>query len=564
MLIMIPSFTRFLSSLRPSVFFLFAVFTVTSCDTESRPNIILILADDMGYSDIGYMGSEIKTPNIDALAGEGVLFLDFYNGARCCPTRASLMTGLYAHQTGMGGMEPDRGLPGYRGNINRNCVTIAEALKHNGYSTYMSGKWHLTNKRRAEKEEDKFNWPVQRGFDRFYGTIAGAGNFFMPATLTRQNTNIEEEAANDPDFYYTDAITDNAVSFINEHQAQNDQNPFFLYVAYTAPHWPLHAPEEDIAGYREIYRSGWDSIRQSRYDRMIDKGIIDPAWGIAPRDERVPPWNDIDITELPEQVMQSIDNADELRSLMAEKMAVYAAMIDRMDQGIGRINAALKQNKYFKNTLIIFLLDNGGCDEWGTYGFGWENYRNTGSIAGTPESNASYGPAWAHVSNTPFRLYKLYTYEGGTSTPMIMHWPERIRNGGMINREVSHIIDIMPTFISAANGIYPGNYNDHTILPMEGENLLPLLDGKSLRERTLYWEHLGGRAVRRGKWKLTGMRGAGPWELFDIEADRAEQNDLSDEHPELFDELKQDWEKWAHRTNALPWPYADYPGKEDK
>lgn len=558
------SFTRFLFFLRPIVLFSFAVIIVTSCDKESRPNIILILADDMGYSDIGCMGSEIKTPNIDALAGEGVLFLNFYNGARCCPTRASLMTGLYAHQTGMGEMEPDRGLPGYRGNINKNCVTIAEALKHNGYSTYMSGKWHLTNKRRAEKEEDKFNWPVQRGFDKFYGTIAGAGNFFMPATLTRQNTNIEEEAANDPDFYYTDAITDNAVSFINDHQTQNNQKPFFLYVAYTAPHWPLHAPEEDIAGYREIYRSGWDSIRQARYDRMIDKEIIDPAWGMAPRDERVPPWNDIDVSRLPEQVRQSIDSADDLRSLMAEKMAVYAAMIDRMDQGIGRINAALKQNKYFKNTLVIFLSDNGGCDEWGTYGFGWENYRNTGSIAGPPESNTSYGPAWAHVSNTPFRLYKLYTYEGGTATPMIMHWPEKIRKGGRINREVSHIIDIMPTFISAANGIYPTDYKGNSILPMEGENLLPLLDGESLQERTLYWEHIGGRAVRKGKWKLTGMRGVGPWELFDIEADRAEQNDLKDEYPELFDELEQDWVNWAHRTNALPWPYADYPGREAK
>lgn len=531
---------------------------ITSCKKESRPNIILILADDMGYSDIGCMGSEINTPHLDALAGEGVLFLNFYNGARCCPTRASLMTGLYAHQTGMGGMEPDRGLPGYRGNINQNCVTIAEALKHNGYSTYMSGKWHLTNIRKTEKEEEKFNWPVQRGFDRFYGTIAGAGNFFMPATLTRQNTNIEDEAKNDPDFYYTDAISDNAVSFINEHHSAGDNKPFFLYVAYTAPHWPLHAPEEDTEKYREIYKKGWDSIRKARYERMIDMDIIDPEWGMAPRDDRVPAWNDIDISTLPEQVRLSVEDADELRLLMAQKMAVYAAMVDRMDQGIGNILSALKKNRCYENTLVVFLSDNGGCDEWGTYGFGWGNYLKTGIIAGSAESNTSYGPAWAHVSNTPFRLYKLYTYEGGTSTPMIMHWPDRIKKRESINREVTHIIDIMPSFLSAANGIYPGKYNGNDILPMEGADLLPLLSGKSLGERTLYWEHIGGRAVRRGQWKLTGMRGSGPWELFDIESDRAEQFDLSAEKPELMEELVKDWEQWARRTNALPWPYAQY------
>ncbi|MCF8222710.1 MAG: arylsulfatase [Bacteroidales bacterium] len=546
------------SGIAPVFILLIAVLSISGCSKESKPNIILILADDMGYSDIGCMGSEIKTPNIDGLANEGVLFLNFYNGARCCPTRASLMTGLYAHQTGMGGMEPDRGLPGYRGNINNNCVTLAEALKHNGYSTYMSGKWHLTNITKTDKEEEKYNWPVQRGFDRFYGTIAGAGNFFMPATLTRQNTNIEQEAKDNPGYYYTDAISENAVKFISEHKTNNKKDPFFMYVAYTAPHWPLHAPEEDIEKYRGVYSLGWDSIRQSRYDRMKEMGIIDPGWGMAPRDERVPAWDEINPDDLPEQVHLSVDNADELRRLMAEKMAVYAAMIDRMDRGIGEIVAALEDQKCLDNTLIVFLSDNGGCDEWGTYGFGWNNYRNTGIIAGNKESNSSYGPAWAHVSNTPFRLYKLYTYEGGTSTPMIMHWPEKIKSRGSINRQVSHIIDIMPTFLNAANGTYPTEYKGNEIIPPEGHSLLPVLAGDSLDQRTLYWEHIGGRAVRKGKWKLTGMRGAGPWELFDIEKDRTEQNDLSDQYPQVFGELKKDWEEWAERTNALPWPYKDY------
>jgi len=528
---------------------------LSSCSEkeEEPPNIVLILADDMGYSDIGCYGSEISTPNIDQLAEDGLRFTHFYNGARSCPTRASLISGLYAHQTGMGGMEPDRGLPGYRGNINRECVTLAEALGANGYATYMAGKWHLTNKVNVDSAQDKFNWPVQRGFDRYYGTIAGAGNFFHPHSLTRQNKVIEEEARQDSSYYYTDAISNHAVQFIQQHPEEKD-SPMFLYVAYTAPHWPLQAKEKDIAKYRKMYRAGWDEIRQSRYQRMIDMGIIEPEWELPPRDARVAAWDSLEYADLPDKVAESIEDADHLRALMTEKMATYAAMVDCMDQGIGRIVEALRQKGELDNTLLVFLSDNGGCDEWGTYGFGWNNFQKTGEIAGTEASSTSYGPAWAHVSNTPFRYYKLYDHEGGTATPFVVHWPKKIKKGGQLTRQVAHIIDIMPTFLDAGQGEYPTQYKGHSITPMEGESLLPVFEGDELGNRTLYWEHIGNRAVRKDNWKLVALRNQ-PWELYQIDADRSELNNLAGQYPEKVDSLSAMWEQWAERVHAKPWPW---------
>lgn len=525
-------------------------------EKSSRPNIILIMADDMGYSDIGCYGGEIETPNIDRLAKNGIRYTQFYNGARCCPTRASLLTGLYAHQAGMGCMEPDWNHPGYRGNINKECVTIAEALKINGYSTYMAGKWHVTNKTKVKTEEEKYNWPCQRGFDRFYGTIAGAGNFYQPATLTRDNENIEAEARQDDTFYYTDAISDNASKFIKEHSANKPGKPFFLYVAYTSPHWPLHAKEKDIAKYRGRYDAGWDVIRKQRHERMIKMGIIDERWKLSARDKRVAAWDDLkesDWVNLENgSAAEFIKDADHFRSLMSEKMSTYAAMVDCMDQGIGKTIEALKATNQLDNTLIIFLSDNGGCDEWGTYGFGWNNFAKTKQISGTKESNTSYGPAWAHVSNTPFRYYKLYTHEGGTATPLVVHWPDKIKKSRLDTKQVGHIIDVMPTFIDAAAANYPREYNDNNIQAMEGVSLIPSFEGKTIERQPLFWEHIGNHAVRAGDWKLVARGENGPWELYNLAEDRTEQNDLAKEMPEKVQELNDAWFKWAQRCRVLP------------
>ncbi len=536
-----------------SVTLFFLIVFAIGCDQEresERPHIILIMADDMGFSDIGCYGSEIHTPNIDALADGGVRFSQFYNGARCCPTRASLLTGLYAHQTGMGEMEPDRGLPGYRGNINQQCVTMGEALGVNGYRTYMSGKWHLTRNVDPPDSAGKFNWPNQRGFDHFFGTIAGAGNFWNPRTLTEDNRSLDPKDFDD--FYYTDAITDKAVEYINSHNAEE---PMFMYVAYTAPHWPLMAKEDDIARYRDVYSQGWDKIREQRYQKMLTLGIIDSTVGLSPRDERVMAWDSIEVNQLPREIKENVTDADHFRNLMTEKMATYAAMVDCMDQGVGKIIASLKAKGIRDNTLIVFLSDNGGCDEWGTYGFGWNNYAETGEIAGTATSNTSYGPAWAHVSNTPFRYYKLYTYEGGIATPFIMNWPATIQPQQEVIREVSHIIDVMPTFMDASRSTYPETFQDHAIQPMQGASLMPLvMDGQSIQERPIYWEHITGKGIRLGKWKLMTQRRTTDWQLYDMENDRAELHNLADQYPEKVKELASMWDKWAKEHNVYPYP----------
>jgi len=529
-----------------------------SASPPKRPNIVLIMADDMGYSDIGCFGSEIETPNIDRLATNGIKYTQFYNGARCCPTRASLLTGLYAHQAGMGCMEPDWQHPGYRGNINKQCVTIAEALKTNGYATYMAGKWHITNKTNTatKNPDDKYNWPCQRGFDKYYGTIRGAGNFFEPASLVRQNEDILKEAKDDPNYYYTDAISENSAQFINDHIKEKPGDPFFMYVAYTAPHWPLHAKEKDIKKYRGKYDAGWDAIRKQRFERMQKMGIIDKKWKLPPRDSRVAAWDELKTSDWEQleggKANDRIKDADHFRRLMAEKMATYAAMIDSMDQGVGKIVDALKKTNQLDNTLIVFLSDNGGCDEWGTYGFGWGNYAETGKISGSKESNTSYGPAWAHVSNTPFRLYKLFVHEGGSATPLIVQWPGNVKKGAL-SKQVGHIIDMMPTFIDAANASYPKQYDRNTIQPMEGISLVPTFRNKNInRPAPIFWEHIGNHAVRDGDWKLVARGENGPWELYDLVDDRSEMNNLADKHPEKVETMSKAWFEWANRCKVLP------------
>ena len=497
---------------------------------SGQPNIVLIMADDMGFSDIGCYGGEIHTPNLDKLADQGLRFTQFYNGARCCPTRASLVTGLYAHQAGIGHMVGNRGYPAYQGYLNDTCVTIAEALKPAGYRTLMSGKWHVG--------EARPHWPVDRGFDRHFGLISGGANYFDPSKTkakgVRRKMALDDQPYTPPKegFYMTDAFSDHAVQFIDEH-AQSDK-PFFLYLPYTAPHWPLHAWPEDIAKYKGKYAKGWDELRRQRRRRMIEMGIISDRWPMSPRDTTTWPWAE-----------------EKDKELLDLKMAVYAAQIERMDYGIGRVLKKIEQLGQRDNTLVMFLADNGGCAEGGPVGF---DNRKNGLPPGGVDSYMSYGLSWANASNTPFRRYKHWVHEGGIATPFIASWPAVIKNGGAITHQVGHIIDVMATCLDAAGAEYPKTHKGKPVTPLEGKSLVPVFrTGSREGHDALFWEHEGNRAVRRGKWKLVSAHG-GPWELYDLQADRTALNDLAATHPDKVDDLKALYLQWAKRCAVQPWP----------
>ncbi|MFQ6131992.1 MAG: arylsulfatase [Armatimonadota bacterium] len=492
-----------------------------SAQAAQRPNIILIMADDMGFSDIGCYGSEIATPNLDRLAQEGVRFTHFYNVARCCPTRASLLTGLYPHQAGVGHMVGDRSEemgPAYQGYLNDSCVTIAEALKPAGYNTLMSGKWHVG--------ENRPHWPCDRGFDRYYGLISGASNYFKLDGHRKMARDNEPLTPDEEGFYITDDFTDAAVGFIEEYGRRPE--PFFLYLAYTAPHWPLHAYPEDIEKYRGRYIGGWDALRRERHARMIEMGLVDPKWPLTPRDPRAPAWEDA-----------------EHKEWFDMRMAVYAAQIDRMDQCLGRVMAKLAEIGAADNTLVMFLADNGGCAE--------ELKGNKPEIMpGPKETFMSYGLPWANASNTPFRRYKHWVHEGGIATPFIAHWPGVIEPGGMTN-QVGHLIDIMATCLDLAGADYPEEHNGKPITPLEGQSLLPIFQGQQRDgHQVIYWEHEGNRAVLQGRWKLVSQHPR-DFELFDLEADRTELNDLARDKPGKVQELSALYDQWAARCGVSPW-----------
>lgn len=532
-----------------------------------RPNIVLIMADDMGFSDIGCYGGEIQTPNIDRLSADGVRFRQFYNTGRCCPTRASLMSGLYPHQAGIGHMMNDRKLPGYKGDLNQNCRTIAEVLSTAGYRCYMSGKWHVTP--HVGADAPKHNWPLQRGFDRFFGTIHGAGSFYDPNSLTRGNKQI---APPSEDFFYTDAIADNATKFIAEHHETSHEKPFFLYVPFTCPHWPMHARPENIAKYKGVYDIGWDELRRQRYERQLSMGLVDATTKLTPRDGPSPAWEKA-----------------ELKEWHIRRMEVYAAMIDCMDQNIGRIIESLKETGEFENTLILFLADNGGCaEEFGSRGMANHAPDNTvplkpmkkgelqtrmvpgvtrdgrpvrqgrGVMPGPADTYVAYGLSWANASNTPFRRYKHWVHEGGISSPLVAHWPAGLNNsmhGKMVN-DPAHLIDIMATCVDLSGAEYPTTVDNHKITPMQGVSLAPALNGDSLnRKDPIFWEHEGNRAIRDGRWKLVAKGSTGPWELYDMQVDRSELNDLAAAHADRAKTMADQWEAWAKTAHAKPWPW---------
>jgi len=515
--------------------------------TERRPNIVIVMADDMGYSDIGCYGSEIRTPNLDALAENGVRFRQFYNTGRCCPSRASLMTGLYPHLAGMGwqaaGVPDPR--PGYRGQLADDVPTITEMLRDTGYATYMSGKWHLTRQSTVD-DGPNGSWPVERGFDRHFGTIPGGGSFYRPAGLVDGTDRLDHDRSTwrDGEFYYTREITRFAVERIREHADTEPDRPFFLYVAHTAPHWPMHAPDADIDPYRGMYDVGPQVIRARRFARQLELGVVDHRAALPPPDTRA----------------KTLSQANERNAKkMRKTMEVYAAMVTVLDEGVGDVVDALDDTGVLENTLIVFLSDNGGCHEGGWTGGMWTGnhgiaYGRDLDKIGSQATFPTYGGSWANASNTPFREYKHWVHEGGIRTPLIVRFPDAIpeeMRGGWIETP-GHIIDLAATILDVTNASLPSEFRGREPSPLSGESLVSVLGGDSMASRDLFWEHEGNRAIRRGDWKLVAKGIDGAWELYDLAVDRSETNDLARIRSELVDELAAAWTRWAQDSNVLP------------
>jgi len=519
-------------------------------EKEKKPNIIIILADDMGFSDPGCFGGEIQTPNLDYLSSNGLRFSQFYNASRSCPTRASLLTGLYSHVAGIGEMTTDRHTEGYRGYLTENTVTLAEVLKEAGYNTAMSGKWHVSNTPAIEDPLDQLNWLNHHEEHPLFSPIeqypTSRVDYFDPFSLTVGTLPVKSVPQN---YYQTDAINDTAVAYIKEFSKED--KPFFLYVAHNAPHWPLMALPEDIDKYKETYKVGWDVIRQGRYNKLVLEGIIDSAkYPLSPRLKNEIKWE---------------NNPDKEWDAMA--MSLHAAMVDRMDHGIGRIISALQESGQIENTLILFLSDNGASPEdCARYGPGFDRPDETRkgekiiyptdkrTLPGPETTFSSIGPIWANVSNTPFRLAKAESYEGGIHTPMIAFWPKGIKvKKGSVSDHLGHVVDFMSTCVELAQTTYPVKYKGHSISPMQGLSLVPVFKNKKAPEHVnLFNEHFGARYIRTDNWKLVSTASDSTWHLYNLEVDRTELNDLSVQFPNKEKEMKRIWTKWALHNKVLP------------
>lgn len=485
----------------------------------------------MGFSDLGCYGSEISTPHLDKLAKNGMRFTQFYNTGRCCPSRASLMTGIYPHQLGMGWMNAKNlGREGYTGRLSDQAFTMAEGLRQAGYATYMVGKWHLTPTDAVVAEEIDGSWPIQRGFEEYYGTLEGAKDYFQPSYLYRNQYPVKAGEG----YFYTQAISDSAATFIKRHPKKK---PFFLYAAYYAPHFPLHAPDSTIAKYRAQYLEGWNSVRQQRFDRQKELGLIDEKTQMSAGDPDLLDWHQLS----PEQ-----------KDEMDLRMAIYAAQVEELDMGVGKLLDALEESGQSENTLIVFLSDNGAVGG-AVFGKGQrKNLNRSGPYT-------SYGKAWGQVSNTPYRKYKSFNHEGGIIAPLIVYGKDRVK-AGSINRQPVHIIDLMPTFLDLAHVSLPSHRNGVKVLKVEGKSLLSTFINpeRALDKRPLFWEHEGRRAIRQENWKLVSAGIDQAWELYDLSQDPTEQRDLSALHPEKTQELEQTWISWAEQHHVLPLDGRDW------
>ena len=462
-----------------------------------RPNIVLVITDDLGFSDIGPYGSEIDTPNLDQLAAEGLRFRQFYNTAKCSQTRATMLSGRYFPEVSFTGQH-------------RNSVTFAETLRSAGYKTLMSGKWNLLGE------------PSEQGFDRYFGHLAGAVNFFDGVSTKGYDTfRLDGEPFEIPEgFYSTDAMTDHALQFLEEEVPESGDQPFLLYLAYNAPHYPLHAKQADVEKYLGRYDMGWDELRRTRYQRQLELGIITEDTAFSERPPEVPAWDSI---------------SPDLRREHNLTMATYAGMIDCVDQNIGRVIDRLKSRDEFDNTIFIFLSDNGGCPFQRTR----SPTREDMLMPWTAESYWTYDEGWAHASNTPFRWYKQNQHEGGISSPFIVHWPDGL--GGKAGRIVDgpgHLIDIAPTLYELAGATYPQTYAGAEIGPLRGQSLTPIIAGKSTGGPRELWQFYGNnQALRFGDWKISWEKKIKKWELYNIAQDRSEVNNLAVKMPEKLAEM---------------------------
>ena len=552
------NFIKFFFCFTLLFFFSCNYFSPSKVKNESNPNIILILLDDMGFSDISSYGGDIKTPNIDSLAKDGLLFSQFYNNGRCCPTRATLNTGLYPQQVGLGYMAESTSTKkpvgenykpkgyekyantGYQGFLNKKCLTIAQVLKPLGYHTFLSGKWHLGY-------YDKESRPLQRGFDRFYGFLQGTISFFHPSHkhtfgrgLTLGDKSIE---LGNEKYYTTDAITNYAIKFIKEAR-EKDDNPFFLYLSYNAPHFPLQAKKENYEKYLDSFSKGWDFLRPQRLARMKEKGIVSDDTRLSKTDGGLVRWASLTKKEQKKQ---------------AQTMAVYAGMIDSIDENIGKLLAFLKEQKMFDNTLIMFLSDNGASGEGGRLGRGnldamlnGQNYYEF--------RNDLYSKAWANYSNTPFKLYKSHMHEGGIATPFILHWNKGLKGSmkGTIYKKPLHIIDIMDTIVDITGAYYPDTFQGYKILPKEGRSFAPILQGENVQDKPVFIEHRGSKAIRKGNWKLVYHKHRKKWELYNIAKDRTERLNLIKTNLDVARQLYDLWEKWAIRMEVNIYPPSKF------
>ena len=562
-----------------AIAFLLAVISAAAgAQQPQRPNILVILADDLGYSDLGCFGGEIQTPHLNALAAGGLRYTQFYNCTRCCPSRACLLTGLYPHQAGVGDMTGDQSQPGYRGSLQPTCVTFAQVLKTAGYRTAMVGKWHVG---------DNIS-PIDRGFDNFYGWTRGYGvNSWYERTMVRLPIGAPQRMYQPGEFFATDALTDHALDFLAE--MRQAKSPWLLYAAYQAPHFPLHARDSEVLEYQNRYREGWDRIRDERLQRQKQIKLVPPDTKLTPRspiplpaaaarngsgteDGNNPPWDAL---------------SHERQHDLAARMAVYAAMVTGMDRNIGRIVEDLRANRELDNTLILFLSDNGACAEWEPFGFDLQPLDanqiqpgvgiNLGTQAAPSllrdpknistmwhaESMISYGSAWANTSTTPWRMYKHSCHEGGISGPMIVHWPARIKAGNEFRRQVGHLIDIMPSLVEVSGARYPLEIAGQKIDPPEGKSIVPTFDEQSIEREFLAWEHEGNAALRAGDWKIVRRGAQGPWELYNIAADRTELNNLAVQQGERVKSMAAQWQTWAERTRVFPKP-GPGPGTKAK
>lgn len=538
------------------------VFSFSKPEKKHPPNIIIIMADDLGFSDLGCYGGEINTPNLDKLGYGGIRMNGFYNTSRCCPSRASLLTGLYPHQAGIGRMTKDMGAPGYQGTLDHNTVTIAEVLKTAGYQTGMVGKWHVSETPELPPNEqlkwlshqenygafsDTATYPTARGFDKYYGNIWGVVDYYDPFSLVNGKEQVKDVPS---DYYHTRAIGDSAVAYVE--QFSKKENPFFLYIAHTAPHWPIQAPDSVIAKYEKRYKKGWKSIRQQRYQRLIEKGIIQ---------------SNVELPEFmfPEKNWNS--NKDTLWDSHA--MATHAAMVDILDQTVGDLINELEKTGELENTVIFFLSDNGASSERPSeYSPGFDRPGSTRGgeeiqfpveknvLSGPETVTSGIGPVWAHVLNTPFRYWKAKVYEGGITTPFIAYAPAKFKPGEIITKTSAHITDLMATCIDLAGATYPKEFEGRSIKPTVGNSIIPILTNKTdaNSQDEYFWEHFGSAALRKGKWKVVKLNKKSDWELYNMEEDRTEIHNLAAKYPQKLQELAQRWEVLAHKYNVYPLP----------